>query len=122
MNKLQNTNQTVESSKGISTSLNSFIRDTVDAFLAIEKHAALVTESISALGQDLVFVAQTKDSVLQIIERNTELSQESATSIRQISVSAEGQTTAIQNILESLRELNSLSEDFVKAISRFKIS
>lgn len=118
---MNRTNNTVDLSKSISTSVNEYLLDTVRVFDEIQMASDEVINQINFLDQDINYIENSKDKVLEIIENTSSVAQESAAATEEIDASANEQVNFINNITKSIEELNQMSSQLFELTNKFNI-
>ncbi|MGN7477780.1 methyl-accepting chemotaxis protein [Solibacillus silvestris] len=100
---------------------NDVVNTTSEMFAHLSDLIDRVNQSFIAVHSEIDNVNKYKDRVLDTIEEMSMNSQTAAAACEEVSASTDEQLHAIQSVAQASEELNQLSTDLAKAVSRFKV-
>ncbi|EDS77876.1 putative methyl-accepting chemotaxis protein [Clostridium botulinum C str. Eklund] len=115
------TNVTMEKNQAIVQNANVSLMETKEVFDEMESSVSYVVAEIKSLNEDIEFIDDTKNNLLDCIQNTSAIAEETAASTEEISSAVEEQTLAIQQVSELTEELNNVVDELSEEIKVFKI-
>jgi methyl-accepting chemotaxis protein len=112
---------TAKQSEAILGSQEEIISSTIRIFDDINKQVENLLENISGLSYGINNIESTKNDTLKAIESISAISQETAASSEELSVTAENQLNAVQALTSAADKLKENAKDLNEAVNIFKI-
>jgi methyl-accepting chemotaxis protein len=102
--------------------VNEQMLATSKAFEAISVAISKSNQYTEMLTENIQIISSDKDKVVELINKISEISENTAASTEEISATVEEQSTSVENISDAAGKLKNVAEALDHAVSRFNIA